>query len=901
MERAASGREDSKYHETLMTPSARRNLLTYIEDLPRFGGREAYLWKDGVRWRRRTYGELHRRSLACAEALGAAGLKPGDPVLIQGPDGADWVEALFGTLHAGGIAVPLDPDSPGDLRARIAAKAGARLLVAPAQLAPPDGVTRIETGSWGARSAPAPARGAPARPAPDPGPDDRAFVMFTSGTTGDPRGVILTHGNLVSDFAPIERGYLKWAPLIRPVGALRFLSTLPLSHMFGQAMNVFLGLSMGLTIVLVPPRPLEVIEASRRFSAWGLFTVPRLLDLLGAEVRRALHAAGRLEACERRQQRVADWPFYLQAPLLWPIQRLLGWRLRIIVSGGARLPEEVDLFWRRSGYLVVQGYGLTETAPIISVSSPFDRRAGSVGRPLAVQEVKLGPEGEILVRGPNVTPGYLGEGREADGEGWLKTGDVGAFDARGRLTIRGRLKEVIVTPEGENVHPGDVEAAFAGAPGVRGVSVLGLPLARGERVHAALLMERGADPQAAVTAANERLLPKQRVRGHTVWPEDDFPRTATGKVRRGLMRDRIVLLERDGAAGPGGTAAGFSAVRRLLASLARVAPETLRDDTRLVEGLGFASLDLVELAAAFEEEFGARLPEGRLGEATVLDLERLAAMAVSAGGTSRPGVGAPPPARLPGPGGAPDATPAPTDLLALESRGSLRMPRWTRLLPVRLARRAIEECLMIPFIRFYARPRIAGLEHLRDARPPCLLVANHRSYMDTGLFKATLPRALRGRIAPGMTTRYHRVFYGEAEGGPARHMKEWTQVRLVEFFFNAWPLPETAGLRASLAYAGELMDEGFSILIFPEGRHVPGPDMEPFRKGIGIFARELRAPVVPAFIEGTAQVLPDGRYWPRFGRTRLVIGPPLAIDPGTDAAVATAQIEAAVLRLRPAP
>jgi long-chain acyl-CoA synthetase len=227
------------------------------------------------------------------------------------------------------------------------------------------------------------------------------------------------------------------------------------------------------------------------------------------------------------------------------------------------------------------------------------------------------------------------------------------------------------------------------------------------------------------------------------------------------------------------------------------------------------------------------------------------------------------------------------------------MPRWTRLLPVRLVRRAIEECLMIPFIRFYARPRIAGLEHLRDVRPPCLFVANHRSYMDTGLFKATLPRALRGRIAPGMTTRYHRVFYGEAEGGLARRMKEWIQVRLVEFFFNAWPLPETAGLRASLAYAGELMDDGFSILIFPEGRHVPGPDMEEFRKGIGIFARELRAPIVPAFIEGTAQVLPDGHYWPRFGRTRLTIGPPLTIESDADASAATRQIETAVRRLRP--
>lgn len=902
-----------------MTPPARRNLLSYVLGLPRFGAREAYLWKEGIRWRRRTYVDLHQRILLCSQALGAAGLKPGDSVLIQGPDGADWVEALLGTFWAGGVAVPLDPGTPGDLRARIAHKAGARLLVAPSGVTPPDGVMRIESGSWAGRRAVASrraaggGRAATARPAVDPGPDDRAFVMFTSGTTGDPKGVVLTHGNLVSDFAPIERVYFKWRPVIRPVGRLCFLSTLPLSHMFGQALNVFLGLTMGFTIVLVPPRPLEVIDAARRFRAWGLFTVPRLLDLLSAEVRRALADAGRLASCEKRQERFAAWPFYLQAPLFGCIERLFGWRFRLIVSGGAPLPEAVDLFWRRSGYLVVQGYGLTETAPIISVSSPFDRRAGSVGRPLALQEVKLGPGNEILVRGPNVTPGYLGETREADEEGWFRTGDVGQLDERGRLSIRGRLKEVIVTSEGENVHPGDVESAFDGAPGARGVCVFGLPLARGERVHAALLMEAGADPPAAIAFANKRLLPKQRVRGHTVWPEDDFPRTATGKIRTGLVRERILALDRDGTTGAGGATgagaaagtggvAGASAARRLVASLARVRPESLQDHTRLVEGLGFASLDLVELAAAFEEELGVVLPEDRLGEVTVGDLEQLVASSASAATVG--GV-----ARVAGPSGpsAPDASlpPQPGSLSppaaagARDGRGSLRMPRWTRLLPVRLARRAIEECVLVPFVRFFARPEIAGLEHLEAVQPPYLFVPNHRSYMDSGLFKAMLPRALRGRIAPGMTTRYQRVFFGEAGGGPARYLKEWSQVRLVEFFFNAWPLPETAGIRQSLAYAGELMDAGFSILIFPEGRHVPEPGMEPFRKGIGIFARELRAPVIPAYLEGTARVLPDGRYWPRVGRTRLVLGPPLFIDPGADAAEATRRIEAAVRRLGP--
>jgi long-chain acyl-CoA synthetase len=226
------------------------------------------------------------------------------------------------------------------------------------------------------------------------------------------------------------------------------------------------------------------------------------------------------------------------------------------------------------------------------------------------------------------------------------------------------------------------------------------------------------------------------------------------------------------------------------------------------------------------------------------------------------------------------------------------MPRWTRFPPVRLARRCIEEIVLVPFVRFYARPEVEGLEHLKGTRPPYLFVPNHRSFMDTGLIKAMLPRPLRGRVAPAMTTRYHRVFFGEAPGGRGRYLKERLQVLLLELLFNVWPLPETAGLRASLSYAGELMDEGFSILVFPEGRHVRPPGIDPFRKGIGIFARDLRAPVVPMYVEGTDEVLPERRYWPRRRRTCLVIGPPVGIGPDVDASEAAALIEAAVRRLQ---
>ena len=869
-------------------PPPSTDLATRLERLREFGPRDAYRWRDGARWRRRSYDGLRSRILGCAARLAATGVTPGTPVLIQGPASADWVEALLATFLLDAVAVPLDEATPESFRFEVARISGAQLLVAPRNISAPPGCPRLQMGDWGGT----PVWSPPVQASWDP--ERRAEMVFTSGTTGDPKGVVLTHGNLASDFGLIERAFLKRESLIRPLGELRFLSTLPLSHMFGQALNVFLPLFMGLTVIFVPARPRDILEVAHRAGAWGIFTVPRLMDLLSAEIRRVLREAGRLESFEKRQQRLAGWPFYLQSLFFGHVRRLFGWRFRLFVVGGAALPEEVQRFWEQSGYLVVQGYGLTETAPIVSISNPFVRRAGSVGKPLGIQEVKLGADGEVLVRGPNVTRGYLGSEGVGPAEGWLHTGDLGEIDARGRLRIRGRLKDVIVTAEGENVYPADVEAALAKIAGVREACVFGLPASGGERVHAVLILEPGADAEECVRQANENLQAKQRVKDYTVWEEEDFPRTPTGKVRKGALRDRILSTRAAQTAAGGATAPTRTGARRLIARVAKVDAARLSAGTRLVEGLGFASLDLVELAVAFEEEFGVTLPEERLNEATVGDLERAAAEAAQ-----RPALSAAPPleassrADRPSPvsGSAPPEAvePAPISL-----PGSLRMPRWTRFAPVRWLRRLIEEILMRPFVFLFTWPRVIGRKHLREAQPPFLFVANHHSYMDTGLFKVALRWRVRGRIAPAMTTRYHRVYFGESGGSRLRYLKESIQVRLVEFFFNAWPLPETAGFKNSLNYAGELADAGYSLLIFPEGRHVPEGEIETFRGGIGIFARDLRMPVIPAYVEGTADVLPDHRYWPKFGKTKLVLGAPMRIDPDADPAETTRRLEEAI-------
>jgi long-chain acyl-CoA synthetase len=904
------------------TEHTRATIVERVERLRQWGGRRAYLWRDGVRWRSRTYAELFGRIHGAARALRAAGLGPGDPILVQGPDHPDMIEAILGAFLAGGVVVPLEVATAAPFRNAVGGTVKARLFVSAPGNDPPPGCAVVPLGSWG--SAP---------PAP-PTPVERAEIVFTSGTTGEPKGVVLTHENLAADFAPLEHGFRRFESLRRRFGSLPVLSSLPLSHMFGQLMNMFTPLYMGLTVALVPPRPRDILDAAPRIGALGLFTVPRLLELMAAEMRRAHPDPADRERFEARLARHARRPFWMQALLFPSMRRQLGWRFLFVVSGGAALTDPVREFWEGCGYLVIQGYGLTETAPIISISNPFRRGRGNVGKALAGQEVRLGPGGEIQVRGANVTPGYFGAGNPAGGagqeDGWLKTGDIGELDEQGRIVIKGRLKEVIVTPEGENVYVSDVEAPFQGAPGLRDVAVFGWPYEGGERVHAALILVPGASADDIVARANERLLPKQRVRDFTIWPEADFPRTATGKVRRALLRDRAVALRGGGAEGAAAAPATAGGVRRVVSRVARVPAERLQPGTRLVEDLGLASLDLVELAAALEQEFGVTLPEDRMATATVGDLEEAgraaldgtpvtppasaaAPASVAAVGTPTNAAGAPavgssatssPPApATPSASAGPAAVEvhAPGTAPAPAGKGHLfptpSMPRWAVSWPIRFLRRAMEELLYRPFVFTFVRLQISGREHLEAATGPVLIVSNHHSYMDTGLLKTALPRNVRGRIAPGMTTRYHRVWFGEVPGGRGRRLVEGFQTRLVQFFFNAWPLPETAGFRRSLVYAGEMADRGFSILIFPEGRHVPDGTAEPFRGGIGIVARELRAPVIPVHIEGTAAILPDERYWPHFGRARVAIGPPIEVGPEELPEDVTRRLEATVRAL----
>ena len=302
---------------------------------------------------------------------------------------------------------------------------------------------------------------------------------------------MITHRNLLANIVPVEREVSKYHKYARPFSPIRFLNLLPLSHMFGQSMATFIPPMLGGTTVFIHSfNPNDIVRQIRDRRVSVLVSVPKILDVLREHTLRASPAAA--EPPPRKEHFGWRWWRYRQA------HRMFGLKFWAFVVGAAPLDPSLEEFWGRLGFVVVQGYGLTETAPIVTLNHPFSASRGSVGKTIPGVEVKIAPDGEILVRGENVTQGYFNAERataDAFEDGWFRTGDIGEVDAQGRLFIRGRKKEMIVTADGLNVFPEDVERAIAVVPGVRDAAVVGARQGTNERVHAVLVLDPGASAE----------------------------------------------------------------------------------------------------------------------------------------------------------------------------------------------------------------------------------------------------------------------------------------------------------------------------------------------------------------------------------------------------------------------
>ena len=542
-------------------------MLTLLDILDeastKYGDRPALgLRRDDGSAEQWSFRELTRRSMAAAWRLRAAGLAPRDRLLTWSPSTPELPAVYFGAMRAALVLVPLDLRMAPDAVERIAARAEAgRLAIGSGRDAPDPreaGLGRFPTSTVEILAAEPDASFPPDWEAqvaawPRPARDDLFEIIFTSGTTGAPKGVILSHGNVMSS---VEAA----GEIIAPQEH-RVVSLLPLSHLLEQVTALFYALTVGADILYVRSRnPRVIFEAIRDHRVTTMVVVPQVLDLFWSAIEREVDRSGRRAAFERLRRIARRLPYPARRALFRRVHAQLGGSLNLFVCAGAFLPPSLQQAWEDVGVVVMQGYGATESGPA-SCTTKRDHGLGTVGRTIPGIDVTLAPDGEILMKGPTLFQGYWRDPPATAAAmtpgGWYRTGDIGRYDRDGHLILMGRTKDIIVLPNGLNVYPEDIENALRVA-GIRDSVVLetqpgrieavvlapgshGLP--QGGDIPAAPSAGIGSDPSAvrgaiaaAVRMANASLAPHQRVTGWRLWPDADFPRTHTLKVRRDQVR-----------------------------------------------------------------------------------------------------------------------------------------------------------------------------------------------------------------------------------------------------------------------------------------------------------------------------------------------------------------------------
>lgn len=811
--------------------------------------------------------ELAARVEQQARWLCAAGLTPGAPLALLAPNGSAWVITALAAMRCAAVLVPLDSQLTGEPLAHVLHDCGARHLATTSGLQ-----AAIE-----ALALPVPPRvlllDGPADPADglelpevdSAGPGERAVIFYTSGTTGQPKGVPLSHANLMSNVEAIlaQRLVDRHDRLLVP---------LPLHHVYPFTVGLLAPLRQRSTLVL--PYSLigpQLIRALKEAAASALLGVPRLYESLVMAIDQRVAAGGGLArgfyratlALSRLLRR-----FGARRPGRWllaSLHRRLAPNLRLVVSGGAALPAALAECLQDLGWEVATGYGLTETSPILTFNAPGRGDLASAGCALpgvalrTAEDASRAHPAEVQVRGPNVFAGYLnlpGKSAEAfTADGWFRTGDLGWLDARGFLHLAGRASEMIVLPGGENIDPEKIEQALKAAPGIQDVCVLEVD----GRLRALLqpdmaLLREAADETALreqlaqrVSAASAGLPSHHRVSDFRV-STDPLPRTRLGKLRRkeAAVRYRQAATSAAPRSGPLPVERMTPEDQQLLQLpaaratweflCARFPDRHLTPDSSPQLDLALDSLDWVGLGLELRERAGVDLPESGLGGwQSVRDLLRAAAAAA-------PAQGALPLLEL---------LRRPDSLLDEDQRRWLSpRPAW------QLAALRGLHALLRPLCRWAFHLQVEGRAELPGSGP-FLLAPRHLSVLDPVIVGSVLDIATMRRLRWAGWT-------GMLFNGPLR--------RLISRIAGVLPVDPIASPRSSLAFGAAALAAGHGLVWFPEGRRSPDGTLQPLRAGIGLLLAAQPVPVIPVWLDGTQDAMPIGRRWPRRARIRVRFG-----------------------------
>jgi len=802
-----------------------RTLIDLFNTFNLLGDKTAFVNRTGARRLVVTYRELHELALKMAHLLAQNGIEPGDRVVIWGPNSSWWGVTYWGIIIRGAIAVPIDFMSNLERADSIRTLTKAKLVVQSrfkAERMAADNSLLLEELQYLLEDL------LPIHELAAPSPEDTAQLIYTSGTTGNPKGVIHSHKNLIANMTQINRA----VPIIS--AEFNFLSLLPLSHMFEQMGGFFVPLYRGAAIVYLRTlKPSAIMEALADEDIYVIMSVPRLLQLLKSTIEREVEEKYLTGYFRQLSGLATRLPKGVRRILFYPVQKKFGRNFATFVSGGAPLDPDTFNFWAAMGFTVLEGYGLTETSPVLCVNTMEKQVAGSVGPQLPGVQVKI-EEKEVLVRGDNVFPGYF-ENEQASrdaftDDGWFRTGDLGEISPDGWLVIKGREKELIVTGAGVNVYPDEVEATLNRIAGVKESCVIGLDSGSGEEVHAVLLLDNSfTAPEEIISQANSQLDALQQISGYTLWKEPEFPKTTTLKIKKFTVKEELKKVAEGGEA-----TVSTDSLLNLLAKVTGTAVGRIREESLLVADLGLTSIDRLELVNFLEQEFRLDIDDSRIGPLTkVSDLREMLAK---------------------------------REKLIVHEHFRF----WTNNTFCRGVRKVWDILCHGPLLRRFVTLDVRGRKHLKYLEGPVIYAANHLSYLDQPVILSALPEKIRYSTA---TAAWAEFFFGDYQG----FGKFWRRLSYEygSLFFNLFPLPQSQGFSGSLKYMGKLADAGINILIFPEGGHSLDGTMLPFQPGLGIMVKELGLTVVPLKISGTDKVLPHVVSFPRRGRVTVTFGKPL--------------------------
>jgi Acyl-CoA synthetases (AMP-forming)/AMP-acid ligases II len=873
----------------------RFHLASLVEDFRGQAAETAVVDHRGNRRYATTYGKLAELSGRFAAELERRGMAPGERVVLWGENSAEWLGVFFGCLLQGMIAVPLDAAGSTEFANRVVKDVSPKLIVGDRSLLAfiESDVPRLVFSEVNAQL--------PATPmfaVSDAVNGETPFqIIFTSGTTAEPKGIVLTHRNVLASLLPIEAEIAKYLKYERWFHPLRFLHTLPLSHVFGQFMGMWtpslLAAEVHFGEQLEPSRMTELIHRER-ISV--LVTVPRVLHLLRS------HLLARYDFLARDLERAKDLSVWKRWWRFRQVHRALGWKFWAAIVGGATLPADLEDFWNRLGFALIQGYGMTETTALVTLNHPFRIGHGTIGKALPGREVRISDDGEILVRGDMLaTATWQGGALRSRRAEWLATGDLATKDESGELRFLGRKGEAIVTGAGMNVHPADLEEAMTQLPGVRGCVVVPFETLSGpEPIAVVLFSGSDSDLNVLVGQANSRLAEYQHIRRALRWPHLQYPCTSTGKLlRREVAAWACATLDISRQNGIAGVAAGADVLLNMIAEITGESIVGVNDQLRLSEDLHLDSLGRVQLQSALEQQLGLELEDDAIVGVETLGglrafLERKEGIGLASQKAGIAEVGS---AHM-----SPVETPVvpPHQMASPKERDGLEhvFPRWPWGRAIHALRVVFLELVMRPLIWLLVAPRVVR-EKSDLPQGPVLVIANHVTAYDGALVLYALPTRLRRRVAIAMSGEMLLdLRRGRNQQSTLRNLVAPAGYWLVTALFNVFPLPRLRGFRKSFAHAGEAMDRGYSVMIFPEGTRSSDGELHPFRPGIGLLAQQSRVSVVPVALVGLGEMRRGKTRWFRSGQLEVHVGEAVAIEEGAEPAQLTARLEESVRRLR---